>query len=91
MLNSEAGALMVTAARALPYDYAMLGDGLLPLQAAAKVTVPTLVVADGDEAATARALAETIPNAEFVPARASTHELAADEIAELIGPFLLRS
>lgn len=91
MLNSEAGSMMVTAARALPYDYAVLGDGLLPLQAATGVTMPTLVVADGNDSATARALADTILTAEFAPARASTHELAADEIAELVGPFLLRS
>lgn len=90
MLNSEAGSLMVTAARALPYD-AMLGDGLLPLQAAAKVIMSTLVVADGDDPASARALADAIRRAEFAPARASIHELPADEIAELVGPFLLRT
>jgi pimeloyl-ACP methyl ester carboxylesterase len=91
MLDSPGGAAMVAAARVLPYDYAVLGDGVVPLQAAAKVTVSTLVVADQNEPAVAHALVATIPDAEFAPTPSSTHELGPDDIAELVEPFLLRS
>jgi pimeloyl-ACP methyl ester carboxylesterase len=91
MLDSPAGSGMVAAARALPYDYAMLGDGPVPLEAAATVPVPALVVADEHDPQVAQALVEVMPEAEFAPAPASTHELAPDQIAALVEPFLLRS
>lgn len=91
MLDSPAGSTMIATARVLPYDYAMLDDGLVPIQAASDITMPTLVVADENSPETAQALVKAIRGAELAPARASTHELSPDEIANLVEPFLLRA
>ena len=45
MLDSPTGQMMIDSARALPYDYAMVGDALVPDELAARVEVPTLVLA----------------------------------------------
>lgn len=91
LLDSSAGSAMLDAARALPYDYAMLGDGLLPLEAAAKVTMPTLIIADENDSATARALAKAVPEGEFAPMPAPTHDVAVGEIAVAVQLFLRRA
>jgi pimeloyl-ACP methyl ester carboxylesterase len=88
MLSSPAGESMIAAARVLPYDYAMLGDGLVPTDLAAKVTVPTLVLAAEDQPSTARALGLALPHGELLLAPASTHELPPSEIAALVTHFL---
>jgi hypothetical protein len=40
LLGSPAGEAMIDSARALPYDYAVVGDGLLPDDLAAKPLCP---------------------------------------------------
>jgi pimeloyl-ACP methyl ester carboxylesterase len=90
MLSSPAGDSMIAAARVLPYDYAMLGDGIVPTDLAANVAVPTLVLAAKDQPSTARALAEALSHGESLIAPASMHQLAPSEIAALITPFLRR-
>ncbi|HEX8509220.1 MAG TPA: alpha/beta fold hydrolase [Propionibacteriaceae bacterium] len=56
MLSSPAGESMLAAARVLPYDHAMLGDGIVPTDLAAKARNPTLVLAAEDQPSTARPL-----------------------------------
>jgi hypothetical protein len=90
MLSSPAGESMIASAKVLPYDYAMLGDGLVPTELAAKALVPTLVLAAEEQPSTARALVDVLPHAELLLAPASTHELPPSEIAALISPFLHR-
>jgi pimeloyl-ACP methyl ester carboxylesterase len=63
MLDSPAGASMIDSARGLPYDYAVLGDGLVPTNLADKVTVPTVILAARAMPETAQALADAMPNA----------------------------
>ena len=90
MLSSPAGESMLAAARTLPYDYAMLGDGIVPTDLAANVKVPTLLLAAEDQPSTARALEQALPHGEVVLTHASTHELAPSHIAALVTPFLNR-
>ncbi len=87
-LQSPAGDAIVDCARALPYDYAMLGDGLVPDDLAASVQVPTLLLAPDTSPDTARALERVMPNARYQPLPAATHELSPSEIAESVAPFL---
>jgi len=76
MLSSRAGESMIASAKVLPYDYAMLGDGLVPIELAANVVVPTLVLAAEEQPSTARALVDVLPHAELLLAPASTHRTA---------------
>ena len=89
ILSSPAGEGMIDCARTLPYDYKILGDGLVPTELAVRVTVPTLILADKDMPETAQALAEIIPNASFQPMESSGHELNPDYIAEAIVEFTM--
>jgi len=90
MLRSPAGAVMLDCARTLPYDYAVLGDGLVPTELAAEVGVPTLVLAAEEAPEAARALAEAMPNARFRPMEASTHELPPVALAPVLVEFFGR-
>ena len=88
MLDSPAGASVADSARALPYDYAVLGDGLVPTNLAAKVTVPTVILAATAMPETAQALADAMPNARFEAMKGSAHETPPAEIAERVTRFL---
>ena len=87
MFQSPAGEGMIGCARALPYDYAMLGDGLVPTDLAAKVTIPTLILAAAGMPQTAQALVDAMPNARFQAMETSTHELPPAEIANGVRRF----
>ena len=88
VLDSPAGASMTNSAGALPYDYAVLGDGLLPTNLAAKITVPTVILAARAMPETAQALADAMPNARFEAMEGSAHETPPAEIAERVTSFL---
>ncbi|MGZ3312063.1 MAG: alpha/beta fold hydrolase [Xanthobacteraceae bacterium] len=87
LLGSPAGEAMIDSARALPYDYAVVGDGLLPDELAAQAAVSTLVLAAETALKTARALVEIMPRATLQRMRASTHDLPPEEIASAVTPF----
>jgi pimeloyl-ACP methyl ester carboxylesterase len=87
MLDSPAGEGMIGSARALPYDYAVLGDGLVPTNLAAKVAVPTVILAARAMPETAQALADAMPNARFEAMEGSAHETPPAEIAERVTRF----
>lgn len=87
-LDSPAGEAMIDCARALPYDFALVGDGFVPETVAARVSVPTLIVAAEPAPPGARALAAAISGATLRSLRGSTHDLAPAEIAHAIRPFL---
>jgi pimeloyl-ACP methyl ester carboxylesterase len=87
MFRSLAGEGMLDCARALPYDYAVLGDGLVPTELAAKVDVPTLILAAEAIPETAQALADAIPNARFRAMEASAHELAPEVLAPVLKEY----
>ena len=88
MLSSPAGDAMIATARTLPYDYAVLGDGLVPVDLAARIAAPTLVLAAESEPATAQALVDALPRGEFCPTKAPLHEMQPADIAALVTPFL---
>jgi pimeloyl-ACP methyl ester carboxylesterase len=88
MLDSPAGEAMIDCARALPYDFALVGDGFVPETVAARISVPTLIVAAEPTPPGALALAQATPTATLQPLRTSTHDLAPAEIAQAISPFL---
>jgi pimeloyl-ACP methyl ester carboxylesterase len=87
MLDSPGGEMMIDSARALPNEYALLGDGLVPNALAAEVAVPTLVMAAASGPKTAKALVDVMPNATLQLMPASAHDLAATDIANVVMPF----
>jgi pimeloyl-ACP methyl ester carboxylesterase len=89
MLDSPAGAGMIDTGRCLPYDYAVLGDGLVPTALAAEVAAPTLILAPEEAPETARALADAIPGARFDALQGSTYETPPAELAERMTGFLI--
>lgn len=79
-------------AHTLAYDGAVLEDGHVPVQRAAVVTIPTLVMAGSDTIPfmheTAKTLEAAIPDAQYRILQDQTHEVAAEVIApELIEFF----
>jgi pimeloyl-ACP methyl ester carboxylesterase len=79
-------------AHTLPYDAAALGeDGSVPIEKAARVTVPTLVT-DGSASfsfmhTTAEALAQALPNGEHRTLDGQTHEVEAHVLAPVLVEF----
>jgi pimeloyl-ACP methyl ester carboxylesterase len=90
LFQSPAGEAMLDCARALPYDYTVLGDGLVPTELASKVNVPTFILAAAAMPETAQALTESMPNARFRAMEASAHELPPADIAAELLRFFLR-
>lgn len=87
MLDSPAGESMIDCARALPYDYAMVGDGLVPNALAAKAAMPAVVLAAETAPETAKALVKIMPSAKLQLMKASTHDLAPTDIAKVVTSF----
>jgi pimeloyl-ACP methyl ester carboxylesterase len=87
MFQSPGGESMIDCARALPYDYAMLGDGLVPTDIAANVKVPTIILAAEVMPETAQALVNAMPNARFQPMEAPAHQTPVADMAEKITGF----
>lgn len=87
LFQSPAGQGMIACARALPYDYAMLGDGLVPTELAATVTVPTLILTAAEMPQTAQALADAMPNAQVHAMETSVHKLPPAAIANELRRF----
>ena len=92
MKQSPMWPALESVAPTLAYDAAALGDGAVPVERAAAVKVPALVMAGGASFPfmheTAQALASAIPNAEYRSLAGQTHDVAAEAIApELIAFF----
>ena len=87
MFQSPAGETMIDCARALPYDYAMLGDGLVPTELATEVKTPTLILASEVMPETAQALVNVMPNARFQAMEASAHETPPEVLAPVLKEF----
>ena len=81
---------MLDCARTLPYDYSVLGDGLVPTELAAGVAVSTLILAAEAMPETARALADAMPDAHFQAMEASAHELSPEALAPVLKEFFGR-
>ncbi|HEX6497801.1 MAG TPA: alpha/beta hydrolase [Micromonosporaceae bacterium] len=92
MRGSPAWPVFEAIAPTLAYDDALLGDGSVPRDRTAKVTVPTLVVAGGSSPAflrdAARATAEVIPGAELRTLDGQTHMLDPEVVGAVLTEFL---
>jgi len=78
----------------LAYDYAVLGDGLVPDETARSVTVPTLVM-NGEKSMafmqpTADRIAKAMPRAERKTLEGQTHQAKADVVAPVLIEFFTR-
>ena len=76
-------------AHTLVYEMTIMGDGALPDDIAACVTMPTLVMDGGDSPEwmrhAARVVAGAVPNGQHRSLEGQTHDL----VPEAIGPVLL--
>lgn len=83
---------MVGVAHTLPYDLAVVGDGPVPTERLATITVPTLAMAGGASPAwfrnTAAAVAAAIPGGQRVTVEGQDHGVADDAIAPVLIDFL---
>jgi pimeloyl-ACP methyl ester carboxylesterase len=81
-------------AHTLAYDATIMDDYSLPVEKAAAVTMPALVIAGGATwewmQATAKALADAIPNAEFRLLEGQTHNVAPEALAPVLVDFFGR-
>jgi pimeloyl-ACP methyl ester carboxylesterase len=91
-LHNPIWSVFEAVAPTLAYDHtALLGDdAAVPVEKAARVTVPALVMA-GDASypfmlETAVTLATAIPNASYITLEGQTHEVSA----EVLAPVLIR-
>jgi pimeloyl-ACP methyl ester carboxylesterase len=87
MLQSPEGERLIDCARALPYDYAQVGDGLVPNELAVKATMPTLILTAETAPETAQALVKIMPSAQLQMMKASAHDLAPTDIARVVTLF----
>ena len=78
-------------AHTLAYDATIMGDYSLPVERAAVVTVPTIVIAGGASfpfmRETAQALAEVIPDAQYRILEDQEHSVSPDAIAPVMVEF----
>jgi pimeloyl-ACP methyl ester carboxylesterase len=75
----------------LAYDNAIMGDGSVPTERMASVTVPTLVIDGGASPAfmhnAAQATADTLPNAQRRTLEGQTHDVAPEVLAPVLEEF----
>jgi pimeloyl-ACP methyl ester carboxylesterase len=81
-------------AHTLAYDATVMGDYLLPVDRAASVTVPTLVLAGGASwdwmRNTAKKLAGVLPKGQYQELEGQTHDVSADVLAPALAQFFGR-
>jgi hypothetical protein len=80
-------------AHTLVYDATLMGDGSVPADRWAAVTIPTLVAVGGasDEGmrGAADALVDVLPNARLAGLDGQTHDVAPDVLAPVLVDFYL--
>ena len=78
-------------AHTLAYDAAIMGDYSLPVERAAAVTIPTLVMAGGASfpfmRETAYALAEILPHGQHRTLEGQEHNVAPEALAPVLVEF----
>jgi pimeloyl-ACP methyl ester carboxylesterase len=83
----------VKIAHTLVYDGLVMGDYLIPVETAGRVTAPTLVIAGGADfppmVDAARALAAAIPNAEFRHLEGQGHNVDPAVIGAVLAEFFV--
>ena len=83
--------LFESVAPTLAYDNAIMGDGSVPAERLASITVPTLVIDGGASPAflqnAAQALADVLPNAQRRTLEGQTHDVAPDALAPVLEKY----
>jgi pimeloyl-ACP methyl ester carboxylesterase len=83
--------LFESVAPTLAYDNAIMGDGSVPTERLASLTVPTLVIDGGASPAfmhnAAQALALALPNAQHRTLEGQTHDVAPEALAPVLVEF----
>lgn len=91
---SPAFAVLEAIAHTLAYDDAILTEGRMPRELAARVTVPAVVIAGGASPlslrAAAKATADLIPAAEHRVLDGQTHDVAPEALAPMLADFFSR-
>jgi hypothetical protein len=86
---------LASVAPTLAYDMAVMGDGSVPAERIAVVTVPVLAIDGGASPqpmrAGAEAVVQALPNAERRTLEGQTHEVAADALAPVLREFYARA
>jgi pimeloyl-ACP methyl ester carboxylesterase len=75
----------------LAYDYAVLGDGAVPVETAKAINTPTLVM-NGDKsfdfmAEAAKKLSEALPNGDWKTLKGQSHEVSPEAMAPALTAF----
>ncbi|WP_157253758.1 alpha/beta fold hydrolase [Nonomuraea typhae] len=82
----------VALAHTLLYDYACLGDDLVPTASAARIRVPTLVIGGGDSpewmVEVGLRVAEAVPRGRHVVLKGQGHVAAPEVLAPVVAEFL---
>ncbi|MFJ1870950.1 alpha/beta fold hydrolase [Streptomyces chartreusis] len=85
---------METIAPSLAYDNAVMGDGLVPRDRLASITVPVLAVAGSASPAwmheAARAVAQTVPGGSYRSLEGQTHMVEPDVLAPVLTEFFAK-
>lgn len=84
MLDSPAGTGMIDSAKALPYDYAVLGNGLVPTHVAEQINVPVVILSAGNSLDAAKELEKSMPHAALQRLSSDTHEMSPDALADRV-------
>lgn len=83
--------LFEAVAPTLAYDDALMGDGAVPTQRLALITIPTLVMAGGASPAfmqdAAQVVAHAFPNAQLRTLEGQTHDVAPEILAPVLAEF----
>ncbi len=84
ILNSPTGAGIIDSARALPYDYAVLGNGLVPTELARQINVPVIILAAGHSVNAAKELAKVMPHTALQILPSDTHNMSPEALADIV-------
>jgi pimeloyl-ACP methyl ester carboxylesterase len=83
--------LFESVAPTLAYDNAIMGDGSVPTERLASLTVPTLVMDGGASPAfmhnAAQAVAHALPNAKLRTLEGQTHDVTPEVLAPVLVEF----
>src|SRR5437588_2157903 len=91
MRQTPVWSLFESVAPTLAYDNAIMGDGSVPAERLASITVPTLVMVGGASPAfmynAAQVVAHTLPNAKLRTLEGQTHDVAPEVLAPVLEQF----
>jgi len=91
MRETPIWSMFESVAPTLAYDNAIMGDGSVPSERMASVTVPTLVIDGGASPAfmhnAAQAAADALPNAQRRTLEGQTHDVAPEALAPVLEEF----